>query len=212
MDQLSGPAYFFWQMTASGWREARADDRPYLDFVDGSVKSGGTVLELEIRELPFRFIQALTRGLSENRRNPCSQMELFAALYPGEIFDSYSSPLRIHAVLGRIRFWAAANSLPLVIQAAEKQFSISPKTQMVFRAKNPSIFPAQIPHVPIELRWAELALRTAFKDQARFKSSDVQRVLNVSLRTSVTHLKALSEIGKLGSSGQGRARRYWLAS
>ena len=213
VERLGIPEFFHWERTSSGWREVQEDHhRPILDLNDGAVRNKGIEFELNVSELVFRLIHALSFNHFSNQNRSCSQHQLFVILYPGEAFNPESSPMRVHAVLSRVRFWAAANSLPLVIDVRAKHFSISPETRMLFRVRNPVCAPVSHTAFPVELRRTELALRTAFPDQTPFKSSDVQRVLNVSLRTSVTRIKALSDIGRLRSSGSGRARQYWLES
>jgi hypothetical protein len=202
----SFPEFIDWKVTADGWRRAEGLESQVLDLDTGKVSDHGVDRELRMSGLPLRALQVLASDFVA----PVRERSLFEALYPGESFTPLSSPMRIHAILGRIRLWASTHRLPLEIEARQRTFRLSSRCGLIFRLRNPLLPRTEGVKVNEDVLTADKALREVFGPRDPITSSDVQKVLNVSLRTSVYRLKGLCEAGRLRSSGRGRATRYWL--
>jgi len=64
---------------------------------------------------PSKLIHQLVAALLHDLYRPRSIAELFAAVFPGQHFDVFSSPNRIHQLLARLRQWIGENQLPLAV-------------------------------------------------------------------------------------------------
>lgn len=96
-------------------------------------KPGGIVFDVESGRLSCEQVEPLKPGgkchkmlelLSRDFYQPTRLGGVFAELFPGEYFDVFSSPGRVHQVLFRTRAWAKENSLPIEIKEANGFYSI----------------------------------------------------------------------------------------
>lgn len=79
-----------------------------LDLLSGKV-FGAKILN------PGKKIHQAIAALVADFYNPRSIGSLFITLYPGEVFDVNSSPMRIHQILRRTRRWFEENNIPAAI-------------------------------------------------------------------------------------------------
>lgn len=79
-----------------------------LDLLSGKI-FGSKILN------PGRKIHQAIAALLADFYNPRSIGSLFITLYPGEVFNVNSSPMRVHQILRRTRRWFEVNNIPAVI-------------------------------------------------------------------------------------------------
>ncbi|MGE4132351.1 MAG: hypothetical protein AB7F86_11985 [Bdellovibrionales bacterium] len=93
-------------------------DGPVVSLRTGQIVNGDKTVA--VSRLPLRVLSILTRDLYR----PMSTGGLHAELFPGEYFNIYSSPNRVHQTISRARRWLEKNELPATIEVRHSTFSV----------------------------------------------------------------------------------------
>jgi hypothetical protein len=136
---------------------------------------------------------------------PASLGTLFAALYPGEYYDPFSSPGRVHQVLRRTRKWLRESALPIEVSEDRDGYRA--------HILAPDLFSVQIQKVSVapgrfEAMVERLRLQFGSGEFTAQEASQALQISRVSFRRLTTW--ALKS-GKLEKFGAARNTSYLLA-
>lgn len=101
---------------------------PCLDLISGNIERGE-------RLNPGKKNHQLLEILLRDFFRPLRVGGLFAALFPGEKFDIFSSPTRVHQTLRRTRRWLESENIPVEIREQDGGYLIEfkPGAEFSFR-------------------------------------------------------------------------------
>jgi hypothetical protein len=122
---------------------------------------------------PGNTVHQLLAVLLSDLYRPWSIGSIFAALFPREYFDVFSSPNRVHQLLWRLRRWFEANDIPVELGEYNGQYRLDLKGEFAF------VLPLQ----KVTLDEPEIYLRkiqSLFGRNGTFSSRDVQTKLGIS--------------------------------
>ncbi|HEY0182781.1 MAG TPA: hypothetical protein VGC09_08240 [Rhodopila sp.] len=163
-----------------------------IDACRRAVRAGTTVVPFAGRPILFALVQALAEAWPED----VSRETLIARAFRArDADDSHRARLRVE--IGRLRktLWPLAGS-----NATTRGFLMKPKSAQTVAVLVP----------PVDGDHGELLAVLA--DGEPWSSSALALALRVSPRSVQRALKALAEAGRVGSFGQGRARRWTSSS
>jgi hypothetical protein len=129
---------------------------------------------------------------------------LFAALFPDEHFDIFSSPHRVHQIIYRCRHWIARNGFPIEISESFGNYSLRRTGEFGFL-------------VPLERMSVERpalilqSLRAKFGGPYGFTARAAREHLDISSGTFQRFLTWAVAEGHLQRTGQNKATRYRVA-
>ena len=174
-----------------------ANRSEHLDLVSGTYK-GKPVLG--VGKGNHRLLELLTLDFYR----PQQLGALFAGLYPGENFNIYSSPDRVHQAIRRLRVWLDENKYSSKIQITNRGYKFTPADTFSIRLvlnRNPSELHQAL--------WHKLFYQIGKKKC--FTVKDAREQLGIS-ETSFHRLAnwALS-LGLINRSGVGRSTKYLIA-
>lgn len=121
---------------------------PVLDVATATMK--GVHAEIRPGALIHRVIEALLKDLYR----PIGLGAFFSALFPGEYFDPYSSPNRVHQLVRRTRKWFERNGFPVAILSTESGYNL--------KITGPFAFRLPLEHSPIsrhQLQWDKIVAK-----------------------------------------------------
>jgi hypothetical protein len=98
---------------------------------------------------------------------------LFSELFPGEPFDIFSSPGRVHQNVRRTREWLAKSGLPISLGEADGHYHVESNSGCSFR----------VPLEKVRVEWYRVhfeKLRKSSSGARHLTASDIKRVLNLS--------------------------------
>ncbi len=182
---------------------------------DGGGATSGTegapVMNLESGELDGREIikaggkihQTLSVLLRDFYK-PAKVGTLFTELFPGEYFDIFSSPDRIHQILKRARAWVAESGLPLDIVQDQSAYHLE--------INGPVVFKIALDRAPTD--WFGIQARRAAAILSRDRSisgGDLKKALGMTEAEYKRYLKWALEEGKITRVGGGRTTSYKAA-
>jgi tetratricopeptide (TPR) repeat protein len=170
------------------------------DFMVDSLSGWCPVSKRQFSEgLPLKLFQLLTTDIYR----PFHLGEIFHWLYGGEYFNPNSSPQKISRIIQRLRDNFKDIDAPIAVKIYQKQVYLAFKQPVVL-----------IKHQHQQLkkvRYQEeiYKIKIAFINKS-FRSRDVERLLNISLRTAKRILKTLVENQCLSIKKAGRSTRYFV--
>ncbi|MBX2993428.1 MAG: hypothetical protein KF681_01345 [Bdellovibrionaceae bacterium] len=186
-----------------GQRPSKADwilgpeDAPRLDLETGH----GNVNELKSGHKVHQVLAALLRDLYR----PSSLGGLFNELFPGEHFNAYSSPDRIHQLLARTRRWIEQESLPFDLTEDAGHYRLQIRGDFAFRL---SLHPQSPKTDQVRL----IALREKLPAGQYFTSAEGSAVLGLSVSSFKRWAARALEAGSLQRAGQGSGTLYKVAA
>lgn len=130
---------------------------------------------------------------------------VFSHLFPGEYFDVFSSPNRVHQVMFRFRTWAAEQHLPVTVEHSDDGYSLQ-------------LFGPLILTVPYERRTPDANIETyrrlsvKFNNGAPFSLREIASVMAAPVSTARRFCNWALEQGHLSKRGAGPATRYIMSS
>ena len=147
----------------------------------------------------FKKSQALSllQSLAGDFYRPLRSSSVFEKIFPGEYYDPFSTPNRIHQVVWRLKKELKARNIPLEINS-EDGFQIIATTPG-FGLKIG--LQGDLKADPISI------LKSEFKDE-KFNSKQASEVLNYSLRKTQQILKAAIEESQFKQIGTGKNTKY----
>lgn len=159
----------------------------------------------EVGKLKFgRVIARLFILLSSDFYASFSIATLYASLHPGDFYNPLTSPSRVHTALRRLRTWARANSLPILISEQNgfyRMTATAPCTLTVGR-RSPED----------ETLSPKIAKIREVLGLAYFSSDKLSRALGMSYRSTQRFLNRAVRYGLIERDGGGKCTRYRLAS
>ncbi|NJL25367.1 MAG: hypothetical protein HC902_09435 [Calothrix sp. SM1_5_4] len=164
----------------------------------------GKVLDREGGEIPGRNMHLLMAALTRDFYRPRSMGGLFAEVFPGDHFNIFNSPDRLHQVLRRTRLWLRENSIPVRIEEDRGAYRLNFTGDFAFV-------------VPLEVRakdGAELALEKLshiYPGPKEFSAREARELLGMPKTSFNRFIKWALENGKLRSFGKSTATLYHLA-
>jgi len=96
-----------------------AANAPTLDIATGTL--GGCSSDLKPGNLVHRVLEALTRDLYR----PHSLGAFFSAMFPGQHFDPYSSPNRLHKLVSRTRKWLESRQFAANVESLSSGYRLN---------------------------------------------------------------------------------------
>ena len=176
-----------------------AEGAPSLDLLTGEMSVEGSGPN------PGKKIHKLLGVLLEDLYRPLPIGALFSRLFPGDYFDVFSSPNRIHQVLWRARQWIGEENLPLEIHESEGSYSL--------KITGDFAFVLRLEQKPIDGLAAEWnRLESAYLGDGEFRSVQAADRLGVSATQLRRLVKWGVENGKLERVGSGSQIRYRFAT
>ncbi len=154
-------------------------------------------------EAPSKMVHQVLATLLRDFYKPWSIGALFCELFPGEYFDIFSSPNRVHQLLWRLRKWTETNSLPAQLHENSGNYSLKMSAAFSFKVPREGM---RVDENVLQLR----QLQSKFKDKPSFTPREAQACLNI----SASSFKRLAQWGlkaqKLRREGASRATIYKL--
>jgi hypothetical protein len=179
-----------------------------IDLQTGEVETQRGPTWLKSGDLPLAMLRLLFRAHQRAGvgGDGLPMQEVLNELYgDGVRHDPVAGNRRLHTLIGRVRLWSRTQDLEFSIHVERGALSL------VWDPSRLEILPERAMEViqpSGQITTAEKILRSAFGPGQWVGSSDVARILNVSIRTSNYRLKALCESGRLTADGKGPSRRY----
>lgn len=135
---------------------------------------------------------------------PAKVGTLFTEIFPGEYFDIFSSPDRVHQLLKRTRQWLQSTKLPLEIVQHQSSYSLELRGPLAIRLK---LERAASDWFGIQAQRAAEILR---QDMA-IGGGDLRKALGLTEAEYKRYLKWALEEGKITRVGGGRSTSYKAA-
>jgi hypothetical protein len=152
-----------------------------------AMKPGGTL---------HRLCFALASDFYRPRRLP----SLHYHVYPGEFFNSVSSPLRVHQLLWRLRDWAKQKRVPLEIAEVDHAYWLTSKSMVRLECDLGGGCHAETDRLVNELS----------RRPGPLTAIEIGKLLRTTPRTTRRLLQQLLQEGRLCRLGQGKASRYQI--
>ena len=147
--------------------------------------------------------RALVALVSDQYR-PQSLGGLFSALWPGDHFDPFSSPDRVHQVIRRLRRWLSQNSFPAEIVQFKGRWRLDTTGPLLIRVDG-----------AVEALSAEQALLRSLESAVggrAFSAKEARTILGLSESGFQRWAVWALENGRASRFGAGPATRYALAA
>lgn len=148
-----------------------------------------------------RTIHRALVSLCSDFYRPWQLARLHAELYPNEYYHPVSSPIRVHAVIGRLRTWFKKQKFPVTIRSYQDTYRLECTDKAItIRTYAPRILadPASVLLAQIARRWPN----------GPFTSRGVSVELKVSTVTAFRILIAGEKAGRILRFGKGKNTRY----
>jgi len=166
-------------------------------------KNKGIVFDLESHQLNGSNMNLkknkaearLLKALLVEAYNPIKIYDLFASVYPDEIFFPDYSSDKIHQLLKRLRQFIQKAQLPIEVVCEKEKYKVVTKGNFSLSSEIP--YQSQF-----EIRWQQQVRRNYFTVQ------QAQEFWACSLRTTFRRLDELKKIGRIQSFGKTRSVRY----
>jgi hypothetical protein len=181
-----------------------APQGPALDLASGRLSDGGPRLQPKL--------QLLVEGLVRDLYRPATTGALFARVFPGERFDIFTSPNRLHQLLWRLRDWISRFDVPLTLTRACGGFRLEPGPSfaLAFTTAADAVEAADGDGTATALQFRRL--RAALEKQTVFRAADVEHCLACS-RSSAQRLTRWGlKQGHLTRHGRGSSCVYRFAA
>jgi len=135
---------------------------------------------------------------------PAKLGTLFAALFPDEHFNAWSSPNRVHQLLRRTRRKLEEGGFPVTITENDGTYQIAAEANFELIVSRE--------HQAVSRDEAHIAKLRVAMGTSNFSVSDAQETLQVSKATAQRLLRRGVDSGVLGMAGNGPATKYYLAA
>ena len=173
-----------------------AESAPCLDLASGCLVGTGREL-LSPGKKGHQALEALLRDFYR----PLRLGSLFAELFPGEHFDIFSSPDRVHQILRRTRRALEENDIPVVIEEIKGSYKV--------RIEGNFSFLVPWDRRPVEGHHVDFArLQAEYPVGQRFSAKEARLRLGMPKSTFQLLTSWAVEHGKLEMSGPKNAARY----
>lgn len=184
--QVSVPAHYDWNL-----REGKASVA-----IDLSA-SGSPHPLLKPGQLPYRALFALAADLYK----PIRVAALHAKLYPGQVFNPFSSPGKVHQAVLRVKAQWRRAGLGVSISSHGGGYDIEPNSPCALRIYRDAMETGRGEWFFAKLREARMS---------DFTSEEAARVLHLPFRSAQRVLSEMTEAGRLARRKVGRDVRYAL--
>ena len=171
---------------------------PVIDLVGGKLE--GTAEEIQGRKM----VLALAALVADSYR-PTSLGALFSEIFPGDHFDVWSSPNRVHQVLRRTRRWLEANSVPIQLAEEEGSYRIELKGEVGLRL--PPVRPPKDAGEAVVVD-----LQKIYRHGELFSAREARERLTLPETTFRRHLRWAESRGLVKKVGRGDAVCYCLVA
>jgi tetratricopeptide (TPR) repeat protein len=150
---------------------------------------------------PGKQVHRLLAILLKDFYRPISVGALYADLFPGEHYNIFSSPDRVHQALRRTRRWLEQQDVLVEIKEFNGQFALRLEGPVAFvLGPEPKAIDSQA--VILE------RLRSAVRPDQSFSSPIVSEITELSLTSTVRFLNWALQSGYIVKSGLGRSTKY----
>lgn len=152
------------------------------------------------RSAPTESVHRLIDALARDFYRPIAIGGIFAALFPDEHFDIYSSPNRVHQIIHRARAWSKENELGLGISEIAGEYRLEPGQG----------FGISVPYIREAIRTEDIrleSLRARFQTED-FGSAEARQTLGISPTAFKGLIAEALKSGLVSRSGAGPATRY----
>lgn len=162
---------------------------------------GGGIYDSHDPQLLFQSTLSLALGaLAKDFYKPVPLGALFLSLYPGQIFDPFTSPKRVMNTIYRLRKWFKKQKWTLEIETKNMEFSLKGQGILkIYRRK------LSREHLLLQYFCQKFHPKT-------FTSLEFAQKMGVSKRFSVGVIKHGIKEKKIIAYGRGRATRYKLSN
>lgn len=169
---------------------------PCLDVFSGDFQGGA---DLKPGSKNHQLIEILSRDLYR----PAKVGGLFAGLFPGEYFDIFSSPDRVHQILRRTRAWLKKSKTPLAIEEWQGFYSMKVQKGMALKLplhrQRASWFEVHLQKLYQEYHAGEILPAEVVRGTLKFTEAEYKRFIKWAL-----------EEKKFAKVGGGRSTSYRL--
>jgi len=179
------------------WRCGRKGG-PVLDMALGKVDARRAGLQ------PGELLHRLISTLASDFYRPFSTAALHSALYPDEIYNPESSPVRVRQAMKRLRQWLQSKRFPLQIDEEEGRYRLAGDGPCTVRL-TPQTQPADRRTLLL------LRLRDTWPDSV-FSAAEAGRLLGASARTALRLIDAAVAEGRIERVREWRSTRYRFAA
>ena len=174
---------------------------PQLDLLSGEITGGGVTHMLKPGSKSHQLLDSLLRDFYR----PLGLGSLFNELFPGEHFDIYSSPDRVHQVIRRSRRWLEDAQIPIEIHEDDGAYSV--------RISGPFSILVPLDRKPIDWHDIQLErLRQVFGDSRAFSAREARDALGLSIAPFKRLVTWALENGRLERHGASTATLYSVPS
>lgn len=164
-----------------------------LDLATGTVANGENLINQPI-------LHQILDAMALDFYKPCRMGFLFARIFPGEIFDPYSSPHRILNGVHRLNKWFEKNQTSLRITVLENEFHLQALAPIVLVVRN---FRRRMKKTESRLDQLHKAVGVRV-----FNSARAEEILNCAKPQILSILQSGLKKKKLLKIGQGRSTSY----
>jgi tetratricopeptide (TPR) repeat protein len=169
---------------------------PCLDVSSGEFTGG---IDLKPGSKNHQLIEILSRDLYR----PAKVGGLFSGLFPGEYFDIFSSPDRVHQILRRTRAWLKKSKTPLEIEEWQGFYSLKigkgVALKLPLRRQQASWFEVHLQKLHSAFRAGEILPADVIRGELEFTEAEYKRFIKWAL-----------EQKKFQRIGGGRSTSYRL--
>lgn len=172
----------------------RGKSRLKIDLLTGTISREQATLK------SGQVLHRLLVALASDFYQPIRIASIHASLYPNQYYNPYSSPLRVHQAIRRLRRWLEKARIPLEVEEIGGQYRISSSVSLAVE-------------VPLSLRMEEPSdlkleqIRDRWPNDS-FSSVEVGKMFRHSQRSVTRLLRRAVEGGDLVRVGGGCASRY----
>jgi tetratricopeptide (TPR) repeat protein len=164
-----------------------------LNATSGELAGG-----LKLSGVSHRLVEKLTRDFYR----PVSTNGLFAALFPDEYFNIFTSPTRVHQVLRRTRRWFEENRVPVQIASEPAGFSLKLTGEFAFEV--------QLEREAVGKGHDHLRKLEAHFNGQEFSATQARNLLGLSPSGTQRFLTWAKDGGHIASFGASTSTIYYL--
>lgn len=185
------------QPSRSEYRFGDQASSSFYRLATGETNSG-------LKQAPGSAAHRLMAALLRDFYRPLRIAGLFAELYPGEAFDIFTSPDRVHQVLRRCRRDLARAGVPARI--------VSENAGLRLKVDGAFCFVVPLEPEPVDRQHLWLARLKSRYGAELFDARDAQELLGVSASSIKRFARWARDCGAILPEGRGRATRYRLCN
>lgn len=169
---------------------------PRMDLSSGRIQGTDS-------EIPGKNMHRLIAGLMRDFYRPRSLGGIFSEVFPGEHFNIFHTPDRIHQLMRRTRIWLRDQKIPVKIVEDRGTYRLAISGSFAFR-------------IPMEVRAKDTdelqfeRVRRAFAAKSRFSAREAREKLGLPKSTFNRLVRWALEHGRIRVSGASTATQYEL--